>query len=365
MAYNREALMDYSIKILQCSGANSREAEAAARVLAFADERGVYSHGCVRLEGYAACLRSGGIRGDARYRTVSEGPSYALIDAGQGLGIPVSVFAVELAAQKAKQTGISIVNVQNSHHHGVCGYYSVQLAKQGLVGLAMSTGDVIMAVTGAAESSIGNNPFSYALPAGKYGTICYDIAMSTVAMGKVAMAADEGRQIPLGWMLDKDGNPTKDPWSYANGGTMVPFGGYKGSGLAIMVEALAGMLSGAALLKDIHAWNKDPAHSGNVGHCFIAIDPTRLNPDFDLPSRAEQMIGQLRAHRRAPGAERIFFPGEIEQEKQAQARRYGITLPPASEHALERVSQMTGVAFDREQMRQLAPTPGSCAGKNE
>lgn len=351
MTYNKEALIEYCRKVLRCAGADSREAADTAQVLACADERGVHSHGCVRLEGYAECLRSGGIKGGAAYAIVSEGPSYALIDAGQGLGIPVSVFATALAAQKAENTGISIINVRNSHHHGACGYYSIQLAKQGLIGLAMSTGDVIMAAAGTAENSIGNNPFSYAIPAGKYGTICYDIAMSTVAMGKVAMAADEGKQIPLGWMLDKDGNPTNDPWSYATGGTLVPFGGYKGSGLAIMVEALAGILSGAALLKDIHAWNKDPAHGGNVGHCFLAIDPKHLNPGFDLPARAEQMIEQLRSHRRAPGVDRIYFPGEIEQEKQAQAQKLGIPLPPASEHALERASQITGVVFDKGGMR--------------
>ncbi len=353
MRYDRNALMDYCEKVLLAAGASGSEAAEVARALTCADERGVHSHGCVRIEGYVACLQSGGIKGGAAYRTVSDGPSYALIDAGQGLGIPVSVFAAKLAAQKAKQTGVAVVNVRNSHHHGACGYYAIELAQQGLVGLAMSTGDVIMAAAGTAEDSIGNNPFSYALPAGKYGVICYDIAMSTVAMGKIAMAADEGRQIPLGWMLDRDGNPTTDPWSYANGGTMVPFGGYKGSGLAVMVEALAGMLSGAALLEEIHAWNRDPSHGGGVGHCFLAIDPQHLNPGFDLPSRAEQMIERLRAHRKAPGVDRIYFPGEIEQEKQAQARQSGILLPPASEHALQRAAQMTGIAFGIERVRHV------------
>ncbi len=350
MRYDRKALMDYCERALRCAGASDREAADVAWVLSSADERGVSSHGCVRMEGYVACLQSGGIKGGARYEVISEGPSYALLDAGQGLGIPVSVFATSLAIRKAKETGVAVVNVRNSHHHGACGYYSIQFAKQGLAGIAMSTGDIIMAAAGTAEDSIGNNPFSYAIPAGKYGTICYDIAMSTVAMGKVAMAADEGRKIPLGWMLDRDGNPTTDPWSYANGGTMVPFGGYKGSGLAVMVEAFAGMLSGAGLLRDIHAWNRDPAHGGNVGHCFLAIDPRQLNPGFDLAARAEQMIEQLRAHRKAPGVDRIYFPGEIEQEKETQSKRCGVALPPASEHALERVAQMTGVPFDKEQM---------------
>lgn len=351
MRYNRTALIDYCTEALMAAGASRTEAEQTAWVLTSADERGVHSHGVVRMQGYTACLQSGGIRGGAEYRTVSDGASYALIDADRGLGIPVSVCAAELAIRKAKESGVAVVNVRNSHHHGACGYYSIQMAKQGLIGLAMSTGDIIMAAAGTAENSIGNNPFSYAVPAGKYGNICYDIAMSTVAMGKVAMAADEGRSIPLGWMLDRDGNPTTDPWSYANGGTLVPFGGYKGSGLSMMVESLAGILSGAALLKDIHAWNQDPSRGGNVGHCFLAIDPKHINPDFDVPARAEEMIAQLRAHRRAPGVERIYFPGEIEQEKEADAQCNGISLPPASEHALARTAELSGICFDREAMR--------------
>lgn len=337
--------MDYCGQALIRAGCDAAEAKTVAQVLTNADARGVHSHGVVRMEGYTACLQSGGVKANARHTIVTEGDSFALIDANGGLGIPVSVEAECMAIQKAKKHGIGIVNVRGSHHHGACGYYSIQSAKQGLIGLAMSTGDIIMAAAGAAEDSIGNNPFSYALPAGRYGVICYDIAMSTVAMGKVAMAADEGRQIPLGWMLDRDGNPTTDPWSYAHGGTMVPFGGYKGYGLSMMVESLAGILSGAALLKDIHAWNKDPERCGNVGHCFIAIDPAQINPGFDVAARAEEMIEQLRSHRKAPGVTHIYFPGEIEQDREADAQRNGIALPIASEHALERVALLTGVPF--------------------
>ena len=350
MRYSRRALMDFCRDALMRVGSHEPEASTVARVLTSADERGVHSHGTVRMEGYVACLRSGGVKANAEHRFLSEGDSFALIDACGGLGIPVSVYAEELAIRKAKQSGIGIVNVRGSHHHGACGYYSIQSAKQGLIGLAMSTGDIIMAATGAAEDSIGNNPFSYAVPAGRFGIICYDIAMSTVAMGKVAMAADEGKRIPLGWMLDREGNPTTDPWSYANGGTMVPFGGYKGYGLSMMVESLAGILSGAALLKDIHAWNKDPETCGNVGHCFLSIDPGRINPGFDVAKRAEEMICQLRGHRRSPGVEHIYFPGEIEQNREREAQQKGIELPLATEHALGRVADIVGLPFDPQGM---------------
>ena len=348
--FSEQKLKAYCESALTAVGASKEEAKTVADVLINADERGVHSHGLVRVEGYVKCLKSGGVKGGAKHTLVSDGPSYALIDAGGSLGIPVSVEATKLAILKAKENGVGLVNVRGSHHHGACGYYTIMMAKQGLIGLAMSTGDIIMAAAGTAEDSIGNNPFSYAVPAGAYGNICYDIAMSTVAMGKVAMAADEGRSIPLGWMLDKDGNPTTDPNVYKTGGTMVPFGGYKGSGLAMMVESLAGILSGAALLKDIHAWNTDPEGNGNVGHCFLAIDPAMVNPGFDVAKRAEEMIEQLKAHRKAPSVEKIYFPGEIEQEKLQRSKQNGPELPPATVHALERAAAMAGVPFRPEDM---------------
>lgn len=346
MYYNRNLLIDHCIRVLEKVGVNENDARTVAEVLTEADARGVCSHGCVRMEGYVACVRSGGVEANGKHTIVSEGDSFALIDAGRGLGIPVSVEAEKLAIEKAKKSGIAIVNVRNSHHHGACGHYSLMCAEQGMIGLAMSTGDIIMAATGSAENSIGNNPFSYAVPAGKYGAVCYDIAMSTVAAGKISMAADEGRSIPLGWLLDPNGNPTTDPNEYAKGGPLVPFGGYKGYGLSMLVESLGGILSGAALLKDIHAWNKDPNISGNVGHCFIAIDPKHINPGFDIAARAEEMIDQLKSARKAPGVSEIFFPGEIEQNKLALSVENGIPLPPATEHALENVADMTGIPFE-------------------
>ncbi len=348
--YQEQKMWEYCVDGLLAVGANRQESESVATVLINADKRGVHSHGLVRVEGYAKCLKSGGIKGNASYTTITDGQSYALIDANGALGIPVSVYATNSAIDKAKKTGIGLVNVRGSHHHGACGYYSIMMAKRGLIGLAMSTGDIIMAAAGTAEDSIGNNPFSYALPAGKYGIICYDIAMSTVAMGKIAIAADEGRPIPLGWMLDHDGNPTTDANSYKYGGTMVPFGGYKGSGLAMMVESLAGILSGAALLKDIHAWNTDPTANGNVGHCFLAINPGMVNPGFDVPARAEKMITEIKAHKRAPGAEKIYFPGEIEQEKLEKSEKSGLELPDATIHALQRSAEITGIIFHPEEM---------------
>lgn len=145
-------------------------------------------------------------------------------------------------------------------------------AEKGMLGFAMSNGDVLVAATGSAEKNIGNNPFSFSSPAGKYGNIVYDIAMSYTSDQKVIKAAKDGLPLPDGWLIDKDGNPTNDATQYELGGTILPFGGYKGYGLAMMVEILAAALSGAAMTKKVHAWNDVKGANGNVGQFFMALN---------------------------------------------------------------------------------------------
>ena len=351
MAISCEKLIRYCAEALTRCGVSGEDARATAAVLVSADMRGVHSHGVVRMIGYVNCLRSGGVRADAVPRICRESDVSALVDADRGLGIPATLFAVEIARQKALASGVAVVNVFNSHHHGACGYYSQLLADAGLMAVVMSTGDVIMAASGGANRAIGNTPFSYALPAGRYRAICYDVAMSAVAAGKISIAAAQGEAIPLGWLLDPVGAPTTDPADYDRGGALVPFGGHKGYGLAIMVEAFAGLLSGGAMLSDIHAWNQDPGAGGNVGHQIIALNPALLNPGVDVARRAEAMIERLAGAQTAPGVQRILYPGQLEQERERAALERGLTLPEASLDALRAVAEACGLAFHIENMR--------------
>lgn len=351
MYFAPNKLTEYCRKALMICGLPEKKASITASVLVSADMRGIHSHGVIRMIGYVNCLKSGGVRADAEPHIINEGPSFALVDADRGLGIPASVYANEIARKKALETGIGIVNVFNSHHHGACGYYAQELTKSGLIGMVMSTGDVIMAASGSASRAIGNNPFSYSVPAGKYRAVCYDVAMSQVAAGKISIAADENKSIPLGWLLDPEGNPTTEPKDYDLGGALVAFGGHKGYGLSIMVESMAGLLSGAAMLSDIHAWNTDPNRSGNVGHMFIALDPAKLNPNIDLPKRAEAMIEELASARRAPGVDRILYPGQLEHEREDSAKANGTALPQATLDALAKVAEAVGIPFNTADMK--------------
>jgi LDH2 family malate/lactate/ureidoglycolate dehydrogenase len=302
-------------KIFQKVGLSQADAEIITKVLAETEMRGVFTHGFIRLSRYVDCILSGGIHTDGNYSTITDTPSWALIDGNQNLGIVISYKAALLAIEKAKETGIGVVNVRNSHHFGAAGYYASMCADQNMIGLAMSNGDVLIAATGSKTRTIGNNPFAYSYPAGKYGKIVYDIAMSHTSDQKVIKNAREGKPIPSGWIIDKDGNPTTDATKYEEGGTLLPFGGYKGYGMAMMVETLAAITSGAAVTNDVHAWNTNPEKSGNTGHVFIAMDLSKIGDPKEFAVRTEHMIDEIKSAPKAQGVDTIYFPGEIESNK--------------------------------------------------
>ena len=339
-----EDIRNRSIEAFEKVGVSSDDAKIITEVLLETEMRGVFTHGFMRLERYINCIRSGGIKTDGNYEVAYDSPSWASIDGKDNLGIVISYKAMKLAMEKAKETGVGIVNVRGSHHFGAAGYYTSMCADNDMVGMAMSNGDILIAATGSAEKTIGNNPFSYAFPANKYGKIVYDIAMSYTSDRKVVQMDKEGKKLPEGWIIDKDGKPTTDPGEYEKGGTLLPFGGYKGYGLAMMVETLAATLSGAAMTKNVHAWNTDENCGGNVGHFFMALDISKLgNPD-EYKNRVDAMIDEIKNSKKADGCEKIYYPGEIEMEKLAKCKEVGyVEILDETMESVERIENELGL----------------------
>ena len=315
MIISIDKIKNLSNVIFQKVGLNETDAKIITDVLTETEMRGVFTHGFIRLSRYVDCILSKGIHTDGNYSIINDTPSWALIDGNQNLGIVISYKAMNLTIEKAKQTGVGIVNVRNSHHFGAAGYYASMCSNKNMIGFAMSNGDVLIAATGSKTRTIGNNPFAYSYPAGKYGKIVYDIAMSHTSDQKVIKSAKEGTPIPAGWIIDKDGNPTTDAKKYEEGGTLLPFGGYKGYGMAMMVETLAAVTSGAAITKDVHAWNTNPDKGGNTGHLFIAMDLSKIGSTEEFSFKTEKMIDEIKSAPKAQGVETIYFPGEIENNK--------------------------------------------------
>lgn len=318
-----DEIKERSKKIFEKVGLSAENAEIITNVLLETEMRGVFTHGFLRLPRYVDCIKSGGIKKDGYYEVLCDSPSWASIDGKDNLGIVISYKAMKLAMQKAKQTGVGIVNVRGSHHFGAAGYYTSMCADNNMAGVAMSNGDILVAATGSAEKTIGNNPFSYAFPAGKYGKVVYDIAMSYTSDHKVLQMEKEGKSLPEGWIIDKDGNATTDASQYLKGGTLMPFGGYKGYGLAMMVELFAATLSGAAMTKDVHAWNTNEAQGGNVGHFFMALDLSKFDDVDNYKKRVEDMIDEIKGAKKAVNVDKIYFPGEIESDKMAKCIEEG------------------------------------------
>ncbi len=342
VSIDRTKLKNYLVELFGKLHVSSGDAAYVADVLICADQWGVASHGILRVERYVQCLQSGGILPQAEFTVEKQVGGWAHATANGGLGIPASCKATDLVIALAKEHGIGVVNLRQSHHNGAEGVYANEIAKAGMVGMVMSTGNPIMAVTGSAVATIGNNPFAYAVPAGKYDTLMMDVAMSAVADGKVQLARAMGKELAPGCILDKDGNPSVIPDEYLNGGVLLPFGAHKGYGLAVMVECMAGILSGAALTHEINSWNMTPNHCGNTGHLLVAMDIGKMMPVEQFTAQVETMIEQFKSSKKMQGVEEVFYPGELEHRRMAAAGET-VSVIPSTWESLCRAAQAVGM----------------------
>ncbi len=312
-------------------------------VLVTTDMRGIHSHGVIRCARYIECLQSGGIKAATEPVVLSETPTAIRISAAGGLGIPAAVKTVRKVIDKARTVPVVIGTVNHSDHFGAAGYYAMCCAEAGLIGFSMSNTCPLIAPTGGSKATIGNNPFAYAAPGKTYRGILFDICMSMVANGKLILAAANGEKIPKDWIMDRDGLPTDDPTEIYRDAVMMPFAAHKGYGFAVMVEILSGILAGAAITQDVHSWNTVPGSDSGTGHCFIAVNPEFFGGLDDFRSRVDVLIERLTSTPPAPGVEKVFYPGEIEFERERVALENGVLLPKASLEELQRAAALVNL----------------------
>ena len=321
-------LSDFCVAALRLCGVSEPDARTTAEVLVTTDTYGVYTHGVKALRGYVKRLRAGGLVADAVPRVEREGPAWAIVDGQSALGMVTSVLAMNVAIQKAKVAGLAYVGVRNSCHFGAAGYYANMAAKANMIGMAMANDYPSMAVLGARKAVLGTNPFAYAVPAGETDPIFLDIASSTVAGGKVRIAHLKNQKVPETWMVDTEGVPTTDPFLYPHAAFLLPFAGHKGYGLAMMIESLAGVLTGTGAMYDLHNWvDHDPALHTNHGGAFLAFDIGAITPLEKFKKRVDQLIREIHETPKAKGVERLYVPGEMEWENRRKALTQGIPLP--------------------------------------
>jgi LDH2 family malate/lactate/ureidoglycolate dehydrogenase len=327
------SLYALGLQVLTSNGVNEKLAAIVTDVLLEADRRGVASHGFTRLTGYIERVRRGLLDANAEPEIVKDGETIILIDGRNGFGAVAGVEATQLAAARASKYGMCWVTVRNSNHFGIAGYYAHMLAQRGLAGIVFSNASPAVAAYGGKRATLGTNPIAIAVPTGDE-PIMLDMATTTVARGKIRRAKAEGRSIPLGLALDIDGNPTTDPEA-ALKGTLASLGGYKGYGLAVMIELLSGVVSGGRYLTEVRQVTD---LSGTAGPCFtiIAADIRRLIGLDEYARRVDRFRSVLR--RSGDEDAEIYLPGEIENRRAREAEKNGIALPADVVEAIEALS---------------------------
>ncbi|HBF37201.1 MAG TPA: malate dehydrogenase [Firmicutes bacterium] len=264
-------LKNFCCALLQKCGVTKSEAVIVADNLIEAELRGVRSHGVSLLTGYTERLKKGAINTKPEFKTLQEGASFLAIDADYALGAVAGKRAMSLCLAKAKNTGIGCVTVTKATHFGMAAYYSMMALEREMIGIALCNSGNIMATYGGIDRVLGTNPMSIAVPSEDVFPLVYDGATSQAAYGKIAVAALEGKNIPGEWALNQEGQPTTNA-KEALQGILLPFGGYKGSGLALMVQILSAVLGSTFL----NGYPEKGAYSGQVGFFFEVIDISRF-----------------------------------------------------------------------------------------
>ncbi len=326
-----------------CALAEADAATAAGAMLE-ADLTGADAHGVFRLAGYVRQLQRGAINPKARITVVERSPSTALVDGDRGMGHVVMTYAAGLAVELARASGIGWVGARRSNHAGAGASYAAIPLAHGMVGIYGAASSVNhMAPWGGTEPLLGTNPIAVAIPAGEEAPVVLDIATSLASNGAIRTHELEGRPMPEGWVQDrKDGSPITDP-RRINEGTYLPMGGYKGSGLSIIIGLLAGPLNGAAFGRDVRDFAAPPGGELNVGQFVIALDVARFVPPDRFKAEVDRHVRELASSRRLPGLEEIRVPGQGRVARRSERERNGVPLNGALLAQVDEVAQALGI----------------------
>lgn len=353
-----QPLKDWVASVFRTLGVSAEDARVTADNLVAADLRGVESHGVARLGRYTGRIKQGLILPHAAPMVVHETPSTALVDAGGGLGQPASKWAMELAIRKASETGLGSVAVRNSNHHGIAGYYAMMALPHDMIGVTYTNSAPLVVPTYGRKAIIGTNPIAVAAPAGVELPWVLDMATSVVPRGKLEVYARKELPMPLGWAVDETGQPTNDAARVLGaltnraGGGILPLGGaaafsgYKGYGLAAMVDIFSGVLSGSNWGPRVDEPVDGQAVAAGVGHFFSATRIDGFRPAEEFKREMDAYIRMLKDSPRAEGESRIWVAGEKEWELQAKHERDGVPLYRKVVDNLRAIGKEIGLPFE-------------------
>lgn len=324
------------------AGFSNADAAAVAEVLTWADLRGIDSHGVLRVPTYLGFVEKGQMDPTAVPRVVVDLPASVMIDADRAAGPSTMILATDHAIAKAKTAGIGLAQVRRTTHTGPIGYYALRAAEAGMAAIVLSSSTPNMAYHGARRAGVANSPLAIGVPAAGRPPIVLDMATSVAANGKLIQAKDAGRSIPEGWALTKDGKPATDPTKAA---ALLPLGGAKGSGLALMIECLTGLMVANPLLEPIMAGREPKVHKQNA--MVIAFNIAAFTDVGDFAESSSALATVIKSLPRADDAEEILMPGERGAVTEAERRRSGIPLAPATWRKLTELAKNKGLALPK------------------
>jgi LDH2 family malate/lactate/ureidoglycolate dehydrogenase len=322
----------------------SDDALIVAQLMIKSDLVGADGHGLFRLPAYLKRIRAGGINLKPNIRIEREQGATALINGDNALGHLVMNKAVSVAIEKVKEHSVCWVGSHYGNHSGAASVYVRKLAEQGFIGIYMAVGNANhMAPWGGIDLLLSTNPIAIAVPAGDHPMVLLDIATTVAAYGKVKLAAQKGESIPSDWMIDRQGQPITDPKRSAEG-SLLPIGGYKGYGLAVMIGLLAGALNNAAVGKGTIDFNAHHDLITNTGQTIIAVDPSAFGDKQEFINRVIDLVEDLKSSSTLPGINEIRVPGEGAAKMMASRMQQGILITPELLESLNNCAKECGIA---------------------
>ncbi|MCL0044308.1 Ldh family oxidoreductase [Dehalococcoidia bacterium] len=339
-----EVIKAFAVQCLIKVGVPSEEAVIATDVLVESDLRGIESHGAPRFRQlYIGGIKDGKINAKPKIRVIQQSASTALMDGDGGLGMVVGHRAMKTAIEKATHSGAGFVAVTNSRHFGIAGYYACMALEYDMIGISMTNTTPLMVPTYGSKAMIGSNPISFAAPTKRGSPFVLDIATSLVSAGKFEVAIRKSEEIPQGWGMGRNDQPTTDPVEARNTRKFFPLGGqpnmasHKGYGLGVMVDILSGVLSGAGA---------SVALQGTSGHFFGALRIDSFRSVDDFKDMMDGMCDDLRATPTLPGYDRVLVPGDKEFEAKEDRLRNGIPLYPDVVESLRMLSAELAIPLE-------------------
>jgi LDH2 family malate/lactate/ureidoglycolate dehydrogenase len=354
--YSYNQLKEFTYSVFIKMGCPAEHATIASNALVAADLRGVDSHGVARLSGYVRLWEADRINPNPDIKIIHETPSTAVVDGDAGLGLVVGPTSMNIAMEKARNVGTGWVSVKNSNHFGIAGYHSMMALQEDMIGISMTNASPLVAPTWSKERMLGTNPIAIAIPAGEQPPFVADFATTTAANGKLEILQRKNESTPLGWIQDKEGNPSTDAFGVKNGGALLPLGGdrehgsHKGYCLGSIVDIFSAVLSGASY----GPWAPpfvsflpvaDDMPGEGLGHFFGAMRVDAFQPKENFKANMDQWISRFRSATPIDGQKSVLVPGDPERMMEQERINSGIELLPPVEKDLKGLAEKFGIKF--------------------